>query len=186
MSAARPQDGVFGIAATFWTAPDIYHACEKVRDAGYRRWDSYCPFPVHGLHHAMGLKRSRVPFFTFIGGMLGFLTGLTIVWYMNMDYPLVVGGKPYFSPVFPFPIFYELTILLAAFGTLGGMFITNRLPRHNHPLFDYQPFLQTSDDRFMIVIESSDPAFDPDRVRALLEEAGGEEITVVAPGAQAA
>lgn len=34
MSAADRQQGVFGIAATFWTAPDIYHACEKVRDAG--------------------------------------------------------------------------------------------------------------------------------------------------------
>ena len=180
--AATDTKDVFGIAATFRTAPDIYHACEKVRDAGYTRWDSYTPFPVHGIHHAMGLKRSRVPFFTLLGGITGFMTGLVIVAYMNLDYPLVVGGKPYFSPIFPFPIFYELTILLAAFGTLGGMFLLNRLPRHHHPLFDYEPFLKTSDDTFMIVVESTDPAFDEEKVRTVLGEAGGEDITLIEAG----
>ncbi|MFP4352187.1 MAG: DUF3341 domain-containing protein [Puniceicoccaceae bacterium] len=180
--AATDTKGVFGIAATFRTAPDIYHACEKVRDAGYTRWDSYTPFPVHGIHHAMGLRRSRVPFFTLVGGVTGFLAGLAIVAYMNLDYPLIVGGKPYFSPVFPFPIFYELTILLAAFGTLGGMFLLNRLPRHHHPLFDYEPFLKTSDDTFMIVVESTDPAFDEEKVRAVLGAAGGEDITLIEAG----
>jgi len=170
---------IYGVAATFYTAPDIYHACEKVRDAGYKNWDSYTPFPVHGIHHAMGLARSKVPLFTFIGGVTGFLAGLAIVAYMNFDYPLIVGGKPLFSPIYPFPIFYELTILLAAFGTLGGMFITNRLPRHHHPLFDYEPFLRTSDDQFMIVIESTDPSFNEEKVRSLLAEAGGENISVV-------
>jgi len=176
---AAKQKGVFGVAATFRTSPSVYHACEKVRDAGFTRWDSYTPFPIHGIHHAMGLKRSKVPIFTFLGGVTGFMTGLMIVAYMNFNYPLIVGGKPYFSPIFPFPIFYELTILLAAFGTLGGMFILNRLPRHNHPLFDYEPFLKTSDDTFMIVIESTDPKFDESSVRALLTEAGGEEITLI-------
>ena len=176
---AAKQKGVFGVAATFRTSPSVYHACEKVRDAGFTRWDSYTPFPIHGIHHAMGLKRSKVPIFTFLGGVTGFMTGLMIVAYMNFNYPLIVGGKPYFSPIFPFPIFYELTILLAAFGTLGGMFILNRLPRHNHPLFDYEPFLKTSDDTFMIVIESTDPKFDEASVRTLLTEAGGEEITLI-------
>ncbi|MEM0967103.1 MAG: DUF3341 domain-containing protein [Verrucomicrobiota bacterium] len=176
---AKSDTGVFGIAATFRTAPDVYHACEKVRDANYTRWDCYSPFPIHGIHHAMGMKRSRVPFFTLCGGVTGFMTGLAIVAYMNIDYPLIVGGKPYFSPIFPFPIFYELTILLAAFGTLGGMFLLNRLPRHHHPLFDYEPFLKTSDDTFMIVIESTDPTFNETEVRSVFEKAGGEDITVV-------
>ncbi|MGE9289654.1 MAG: quinol:electron acceptor oxidoreductase subunit ActD, partial [Puniceicoccales bacterium] len=72
---AVKDQNVFGIAATFRTAPDVYHACEKVRDAGYKRWDSYTPFPIHGIDKAMGLKRSKVPIFTFFGGMTGFLTG---------------------------------------------------------------------------------------------------------------
>jgi hypothetical protein len=181
MTAAKKQ-GVFGVAASFRTTPDVYHACEKVRDAGYTRWDCYSPFPIHGIHHAMGLRRSRVPAFTLLGGTTGFLTGLAIVAYMNFDYPLIVGGKPYFSPVFPFPIFYELTILFAAFATLGGMFLVNRLPRHHHPLFDYEPFLKTSDDTFLIVVESTDPAFDEEKVRSVLDEAGGERIERIEAG----
>lgn len=169
----------YAVVATFRTAPDIYHACEKVRDAGYTRWDSYTPFPVHGIHHAMGLPRSKVPIFTFIGGVLGFVTGFLMVAYMNLDYPLIVGGKPIFSPVFPFPVFYELTILFAAFGTLGGMFITNLLPRFHHPLFDFEPFLRTSDDTFMLAIEAEDPAFDAAKVKQFLEDMGGESVTVL-------
>ena len=170
---------IHAVIATFRTAPDIYHASERVRDAGYTRWDAYSPFPVHGIQNAMGLKRSKVPIFTFIGGVLGFVTGFLMVSYMNLDYPLIVGGKPIMSPVFPFPIFYEMTILFAAFGTLGGMFITNLLPRHHHPVFDFEPFLKTSDDTFMLAIEAEDPAFDAEKVKNFLESIGGESVALV-------
>jgi hypothetical protein len=170
----------YGIIASFQTTPEVFHASEKVRDAGFLYWDAFTPFPVHGLEHAMGQKRSKVPCFTLIGGLSGFVTGLIIVWYMNAhDYPLIVGGKPYFSPIFPFPVFYELTILLAAFGTLGGMFLTNLLPRYNHPLFDYKDFHKSGDDTFMIVIESRDPKFDEDRTAEFMAELGGSDITVI-------
>ena len=94
---------IYGIAATFHTTPDIYHACEKVRDAGFKRWDSYSPFPIHGIHHAMGLPRSRVPAFTLLGGVTGFLTGLFIVAYMNLDYPLDRRGETLLQPGFSVP-----------------------------------------------------------------------------------
>jgi hypothetical protein len=170
----------YGLIATFDTAPAIFHAAEKVRDAGFEYWDAYTPFPVHGLEKAMGLSRSKVPCFTLAGGLTGFTTGLLIVWFMNMfDYPLIVGGKPFFSPVFPFPVFYELTILLAAFGTLGGMFITNMLPRHNHPVFEYKDFHRSGDDLFMIAIEAKDPKFDDQRTRNFLQEIGGRDISEI-------
>lgn len=170
----------FGILASFKDVPALYHAAEKVRDAGYRRWDTYAPLPVHGLPSAQGLPRSKVPRFSLAGGVTGFFTAMAMVWFMNaFDYPLIVGGKPFFSPVFPFPVMYELTILLAAFGTLGGMFITNLLPQHHNPLFNVGAFLQSSDDKFMIAIESKDPMFDREATRRFLEEIGGSDITEV-------
>ncbi len=178
------SDTSLGITATFRTAPDIYYACEETRKAGYTRFDAYTPFPVHGLEHAMGLKRSRVPAFTLAGGLTGFSTGLLIVAYMNLDYPLVVGGKPIFSPIFPFPIFYELTILLAAFGTLFGMFLLNLLPKFHHPLFEHPGFDRVTDDTFMLMIESRDPLFDADKVREFLASIGGEAIADVAPSSE--
>ncbi len=168
------------LIASFDDTPSLFHAAEKVRDAGYKKWDTYSSFPVHGMPEAQGLPRSKVPIFTFIGGFTGFFLGLAMVWYMNaFDYPLIVRGQPYFSPVFPFPIMYELTILLASFGTLGGMFITNLLPQHHNPLFENEKFLEVSGDRLIIAIESSDARFDPVATRKFLEEIGGSDIEEV-------
>ena len=47
------------------------HAAEKVRDAGFTQWDVFTPFPVHGMDKAMGLKNSKVGWFSFIGGVTG-------------------------------------------------------------------------------------------------------------------
>jgi hypothetical protein len=170
----------YGIIASFPDTPSFFHAAEKVRDAGYKNWDTYSSFPVHGMPAAQGQPRSKVPVFTFLGGLTGFTVGTFIVWYMNAyDYPLIVGGKPFFSPVFPFPIMYELTILLAAFGTLGGMFITNLLPQHYNPLFNSDKFLEVSGDRLVIAIESRDNQYDPVETRKFLEEIGGTDIEEV-------
>ena len=40
---------LFGYVAEFGSASELYHAAEKVRDAGFRKWDVHTPFPVHGL-----------------------------------------------------------------------------------------------------------------------------------------
>lgn len=167
----------YGLIATFRTTPALYHAAQAVRDAGYRNWDCITPFPVHGLDRAMGLRRSIVPRISLAGGITGFCTGMSMIWYTNAyDYPLIVGGKPFFSPMFAFPISYELTILFTAFATIGGMFILNGLPMHYHPVLRYDQIKRGMDDTFFIVIESRDPRFDRENTAALLAQAGGEEI----------
>jgi Protein of unknown function (DUF3341) len=172
--AAQPH----GLIATFETPGALMHAAENVRDAGYKFWDCITPFPVHGLDRAMGVKRSRVPRFSLAGGITGFCTGMSMIWFMNsFDYPLIVGGKPYFSPMFAFPVSYELTILFTAFATIGGMFILNRLPMHYHPVLKYDKIHRGMNDLFFLVIEARDPRFNAAQTRALLEKAGGTEIT---------
>ena len=167
-----------GVIATYETVAELYHAAEKVRDAGYKFWDCITPFPVHGLDKAMGVKRSIVPRFSLAGGITGFCTGMSLIWFTNgYDYPLAVGGKPYFSPMFAFPVSYELTILFTAFATIGGMFFLNRLPMHYHPVLKHDKIHRGMDDRFFIVIESRDPKFNLSATKSLLEKAGGKEIT---------
>jgi Protein of unknown function (DUF3341) len=168
----------YGLLAEFETAADIFEAAIRVRDAGYRKWDVFTPFPIHGMDAAMGLKNSPVGWFTFIGGFTGFFSGMTMIWYMNgFEYPLVVGGKPLFTPLFAFPVSYELTILLGAFGTILGMFALNQLPRLHHPLFNSERFRRASDDRFFLCIEARDPKFS--EARAVLESAGAKAIELV-------
>ena len=167
----------YGLVATFETAADLYHAAEKVRDAGYKNWDCITPFPVHGLDKAMGLGRSVVPRISLTGGLIGFCTGMSMIWWTGgVDYQLTVGGKPLFSPMFAFPVSYELTILFTAFATIGGMFFLNGLPMHYHPVLKYDQIKRGMDDTFFIVIEARDPRFNLANTKALLEQAGGKEI----------
>ena len=168
----------YGLIATFETAADVYHAAEQVRDAGYKNWDVIAPCPVHGMDKAMGLKRSIVPRISLVGGIIGFTTGMSMIWWTGaIDYPLTVGGKPLFSPMFAFPISYELTILFTAFATIIGMFLVNGLPMHYHPVLKSPKIKRALDDQFLIVIETRDPRFNLANTRALLEKVGGKEIS---------
>ncbi|MGB0371259.1 MAG: DUF3341 domain-containing protein [Opitutales bacterium] len=174
------SEETFGVIGTFHSAPDIYEACKKTHKAGFTKWDSYTPYPVHGLDKASGQKRSMVGAFSLVGGVTGFTVANIMVWFMNaFDYPLIVGGKPFYSPIFPFPIAYEMTILFAAFGTLFGMFALNRLPQHHNPLFNYKEFYKCTDDTFAICIEAKDPKFDARETTKFLEDLGAQNIKLI-------
>src|SRR4026209_67558 len=167
----------YGLLAEFDTPAATMAAAEKVRDAGFKRWDVFTPYPVHGLDQAMGLGNSMVGWFTCCLGLTGFTCGMLMIWFMNAyDYPIVVGGKPFFSPIFSFPVAYELTILLGAFGSLFGMLILNRLPRLYNPLFKSVRFAQVTHDKFFVVVEATDPRFWDSETRLLLESIGGRYI----------
>jgi len=170
----------YGIIAEFDNPADTIHAAEKVRDAGFRKWDVFTPFPVHGMDKAMGLKNSKVGWFSFLGGVTGYTCGMLMIWWMNaVDYPIVVGGKPMFSPFSAFPPSYELTILLGSFGSLFGMLFLNRLPRLYHPLLKNRRFALATHDRFFIVIETADPKYSETETHKLLESLGTRHIEVV-------
>src|SRR3974390_108879 len=170
----------YGMLAEFTTAASVLHAAEKVRDAGYRRWDVFTPFPVHGMDHAMGLRNSKVGWFTFLGGVTGYTTGMLMIWWMNAgDYPIAMDEKPMFSPFSAFPPSYELTILFGAFGSLFGMLFLNRLPRLHHPLLTNKRFSLVTHARFFVVVECADPKYSESETRKLLEEAGSRHIEVV-------
>jgi hypothetical protein len=170
----------YGIIAEFDTPAAALHAAEKVRDAGFKRWDVFTPYPVHGMDDAMGMGNSRVGWFSFCGGVIGYTCGMLLIWWTNkINYPIVVGGKPMFSPFGAFPPSYELTILLGSFGALFGMLFLNRLPRLYHPLLKNRRFAAASHDRFFIVIETSDPKYSETETRNLLESTGSRHIELV-------
>ena len=168
----------YGLIATFRTPGEVMHAAEQVRDAGYRKWDVISPFPIHGMDGAMGLNRSRVPRISLAGGITGFCTGMSMIFYMDaFDYKLTVGGKPFFSPMFAFPVSYELTILFTAFATIGGMFFINGLGKLYHPVLKYDQIVRAMTDRFYIVIEATDGRYQAAGTRSFLQEIGGKDLT---------
>jgi len=170
----------FGLAARFDSVDTFLKACERVRDAGYRRWDAYAPYPVHGLNDAMGIRHTRLPLVVLGAGITGAGGALLLQWWMNAhNYPVIVSGKPFFSLPANIPIMFELTILLSALATFIGMLAFNNLPMLHHPVLNSPSFDRVTTDRFLIVIETRDPAFDESRTRALLEAASGAEIAWV-------
>ena len=112
--------------------------------------------------------------------MTGYTSGMLMIWWMNaVDYPILIGGKPMFSPYGAFPPCYELTILFGAFGALLGMLFLNRLPRLHHPLLKHGRFALASHDRYFLVIETADPKYSVTETRKLLESTGSQRIEVV-------
>ena len=175
-----PKGPHYGILAEFATPASLYHACEKVRDAGFTRWDAHTPFPVHGLSQAMGLRRSTLPWIVLVMALTGAAAGFALQWWVHTSaYPLVISGKPFFTwPAF-IPVTFEVAVLFGALGAVFGMLGLNRLPMHHHPLFKSKVFERASDDTFFISIESWDPRFDPSGTAALLKSLGARNVELL-------
>jgi len=175
-SAPRP----YGLIAEFATPGAVLRAAERVRDAGFRNWDVFTPFPVRGMDQAMGLKNSKVGWYAFLGGAAGYAAGMVMIGYMNaFDYRIPVGGKPMFSPFAALPTAFELTILCGAVGACLGLLGLNRLPRLHHPLLKHPRFALATCDRFFLVIECQDPRYLASETRRLLEAVGSERLELV-------
>ena len=175
-----PDGAHYGALARFAGPKELYHACEQVRDAGYRRWDAHAPFAVHGLEKAMGLKASKLPFISLILGLSGAGGGMLMQWWVHtIGYRLVISGKPFFSWQAFVPITFELGILFAALGAVLGMFAFNQLPMLHHPLFRSKVFERVSDDGFFVSIESWDPKFDAMQTVDFLRQLGAEDVELV-------
>jgi hypothetical protein len=180
LGTAKPARSPELLLAEFDSTSGILHAAEVVRDAGYTRWDVHSPFPVHGMDRAMGLEDSRLGWTVLIFALCG-LSGAFVMmfWMGGVDYPFVAGGKPPGAIPPMAPILFELTILASAFGTVFGMLHLNRLPHHNHPIFESDRFRAASDDKFFLSIEAADPRFDLARTHDLLDRAHATNIELL-------
>lgn len=177
---SQAQEKNFGLLAQFETASELYTACEKVRDAGYTKWDAHTPFPVHGLEKAMGLKPSPLAWIVLAGGLTGVSGGFLLQWWVSVKaYPLIIAGKPFWSWQAFVPVAFELMILFSAVGAILGMFHLNRLPQLYHSVFNSERFKRATDDKFFISIEAVDPNFDAKKSAALLESAGASHVEMV-------
>lgn len=180
--ADAPLKRTHGYLAEFSSASDLFHAAEKVRDAGFRFWDCHSPFPIHGLDDAMGIKKSILSLFVLIGGFTGSVTALLLQFVTHVGlYPTVVQAKPtnlFTLPAF-FPVTFELTILFSALTALFGGMALMKLPRLHHPLFNSAHFHRFSNDAFFLCIEHKDPQFHSEKTKAFLHEVGGRNIELI-------
>ena len=166
----------WGLLAEFESPGAILAAAGAVRRAGYKRFDVYTPYPVHGMDGAMGLSRSGLGWIVSAGAAAGALTGLLLQVYVNWEYPLIHQAKPYQSwPAFLI-VTFELSVLFAAFAAVGGMIVLNGLPCWYHPTLKSQRFARVGDNRFYLTIETADEKYDAAKTRELLQSIGASAI----------
>lgn len=135
LSIAEIKRGLFsyeeadkGFVASFKSPGDLLKAAEKTKQANVKLFDCFTPCPIHGLDHAMGLNRSWIPVLTFVGGIMALILGLAYITFIDvLNWPIVFGGKPFFSWPAYVPILFELTIYFAAVFTVVGVLVLGRL-----------------------------------------------------------
>lgn len=161
-----------GLLAEFSDPGALLHAAERFRAAGYRRLDTFTPFPVHGMDRAMGLGPSRLGLLVFGGGLIGAASGFVLQWWTSaVDYPIAISNKPLFAIEPSVPIMFELTVLFSALTAVVGMLALNTLPRPYNPLFHSERFGRASDDGFFLHVGADDGQFDrAQTTRALFDE----------------
>lgn len=152
---------------------------KKLVSKGVKIAEVFSPFPIHGIDPIIGIKNTRLGILAFIYGLTGTtLATLGMRYFMIVDWPMNIGGKPSFSyleNMLSFvPITFEFTVLCAA----HGMAITYLLRNKTLPGMPAQnPDPRTTDDRFVMEIRTSDNhGFNAEELESMIRETGIVEL----------
>jgi hypothetical protein len=157
--------------SAFTREEDLLAAVRALRRGGYVIADVHVPYPIHGLDRAAGLPPSRLGW---VCGTAGFLGAGAILWFQvwtsAVSWPLNIGGKPFVSTPAFVPVVFEVGVLLAGLSTVAAFLLRSGLRPGRRPARDLPG---VTDDRFVVIVEETDAAFDPERVRSLCADLGG-------------
>jgi Protein of unknown function (DUF3341) len=163
------------IVGSFYDEAVLFPAVKKTRRAGYKIHDVFTPFPIHGLDKEMGLRDTSLHVAGFIYGITGTATALGfITWMLTYDWPLVFGGKPFFSLPAWIPITFELTVLFASVGmVLTFCWLCQMAPfvKKDH----FNP--RSTDDTFIMALECTDKTNEQEAI-AFLNSVGATDVKV--------
>jgi len=155
----------------------LLHAVKKAKEDHLEIMDVYSPFPVHGLDNILGLTESRIHIAGFIYGLIGCLSAfLFMTWVFTRDWPIIFGGKPYFSALSFIPITFEVTVLFASVGMVVTFYtICGMGPGVDNLTLDDR----ITDDKFCIAFDVDDAdAAKQAALRQFLTDTGAEEVNV--------
>lgn len=171
---SKTQKKETGLLAIFENPDDLVSAIKKIKGRlGLNKMEAFTPFPVHGVDHALGLKRSWIPWATLVIALSGWCLGFIFqAWTSAVDWPLVIGGKPFVSwPAF-IPVTFESMVLVGGVATTFILFAACGLPRFSKPILD--PRL--TNDRFGLFVDRADLSFNEKNIHEILKESNVQEI----------
>ncbi len=151
-------------------------AAAHAKEHGLEGLDAYTPYAVHGLSEALGVKKSWVPYVTLVMGLSGAALGLTFeIWTSAVDWPIIVGGKPFISlPAF-IPVMFETGVLLGGTMTLAALILACGLPNFEDPILDRN----LTNDRFALYVPEYGPGWNEERILRILRSTGPVDIKVI-------
>lgn len=163
------------IVGSFYDEAVMFPAVKKVRRAGYRIHDVYTPFPIHGMDAALGLRDTSLHTAGFIYGITGTATAVSfITWALAYDWPIVFGGKPFFSLPAWIPITFELTVLFASVGmVLTFCYLCQLAPFVKKDHFN----LRSTDDTFVMALECTEKTNEAEAI-SFLQSLGAVDVKV--------
>lgn len=171
---------IVSIIAEFDSTKSLIHAATQTRKKGYKHFEVYSPFPIHGMDAAMGIPASKLPWIVLLCGATGLSVGLGLqTWVATSAYKLTISGKPFFSYQAFVPVTFELMVLFSAFGTVFGMLALNKLPQWYNALFKTENFHKVTSHGFFLEIQNKNDQLDVESSSAFLSSIGGENIEVV-------
>ena len=167
------------ILGEFDSPASLLKVAKYLASHGHSHFDTYSPFPIHGMDDAMNLKPSKLGWIVLLFGALGLLGGFSMQTFMSLDYKYIISGKPFFSyPAFV-PVTFEIMVLFSAFATVFGMFALNKLPQHYHLVFKSSNFRKVTSHGFFVGIESSDPGYDSKELHNLLVSLNSIKVEII-------
>jgi hypothetical protein len=169
--------------AEFETPAALVAAAKQTYAAGYRKLDTFSPYPIEEAWEAIGHHDRRMSLIVLVGGLTGLAAGIGLQeWVHEIAYPINIAGKPLNSwPQFV-PVCFEMTILFAALFAVIGMIALNGLPMPYHPVFNVQRFQEhASRDRFFLLVEAVDPKFDQRQTMDFLKGLNPAGVSEVEP-----
>jgi hypothetical protein len=153
----------------------LLKAVKEIRVKKVKIHEVFTPYPVHHLEHALGYSRSKMPVAAFCFGITGTTLAILLqTLMMGVDWPMIIGGKPYISiPAFV-PVTFELTVLLAAYGMGFTFFFVRGLGPTKVPrVFDRR----STDDKHVMAIDLAENSGKTEaEIKAILEEVQAEEV----------
>lgn len=170
-----------GYLATFTEEERLVEAARRAREAGYRKMDAFTPFPVDGLHEALGMSpRHTANWLALVLLLIGAGAGFGLQYYLSViAYPLNVGGRPLNSwPAF-IPISFVTGILFAGVGLFVVLLIRTSLTARHRPVQRVPGFDLASRGRFFLYIKRDDAQFDRMHTRDFLRRLQPVEVSEV-------
>jgi len=167
------------VLGEFESPEALLAAANTLRHEGVGVLDTHTPYPLHGVEHALGLKRSSIGWVAAVGGLLGILTAYALQLYFNWwEFPLNIGNKPPHSPTVYIPVTFELMVLFASLSIVGSLIVWYwRMPTPHHPVFEHEPFVRTATTSgWWLSVNTAES----ERAQKRLEGLGARNVAVIA------